>query len=145
MTGYQLRPATHDDYNFLYRLHVAAMQYLVAQVWGWDDARQEQFFVDHFDPSGSRIVVVNGVDAGTVAIEWREDAAFIRGIEILPDYQGCGLGTAVLREVIAEAAARDLPVTLQVLKINHARRLYERLGFAITGETETHYLMRTAS
>ena len=31
---------------------------------------------------------------------------------------------------------------ITVLKVNPARRLYERLGFAIVGETETHYLMR---
>jgi ribosomal protein S18 acetylase RimI-like enzyme len=32
-------------------------------------------------------------------------------------------------------------VTLQVLKVNPARRLYERLGFRVTGETPTHFLM----
>jgi hypothetical protein len=28
-----------------------------------------------------------------------------------------------------------------VLKANLARRLYERLGFVVVGETETHHLM----
>jgi ribosomal protein S18 acetylase RimI-like enzyme len=144
MPAYYLRPATHADHDFLYRLHVAAMRALVTQIWGWDDAWQQQHFDDHFDPSLTRIVVVDGVDAGVVTVEWQADAAFIRGIEILPDYQGRGLGAAVIREAIADAAARGLPVTLQVLKINPARRLYERLGFSITGMTETHYQMRTA-
>ena len=35
-----------------------------------------------------------------------------------------------------------MPVELQVLKVNPARRLYGRLGFQVTGETETHYLMQ---
>lgn len=139
---YTTRQASDADYEFLYRLHVAAMRYLVAQVWGWDDARQEQFFADHFNPGPSRIIVVDGIDAGVIAVEWREDTAFVENIEILPEYQGGGVGGALLRDVIAAATVRGLPVTLQVLKINRARRLYERLGFTITGETTTHFLMR---
>ena len=34
-----------------------------------------------------------------------------------------------------------LPTRLQVLRVNPARHLYERLGFAVVGETPTHYLM----
>lgn len=141
MPKYTLRQATDADYEFLYRLHVAAMKDLVARVWGWDDARQEQFFADHFDPAPSRIIVVDGEDAGVVAVVWGEADAFLASIEILPEYQGRGLGTAIIRHIIAAAEARGLPVRLRVLKINPARRLYERLGFVITGETETHSLM----
>jgi ribosomal protein S18 acetylase RimI-like enzyme len=54
-------------------------------------------------------------------------------------------GTAVMRRVLAEAASRGLPVTLQVLKANEgARRLYERLGFQVTGQVEHHLRMRHA-
>ncbi len=141
MPDYTLRQATDEDYDFLYRLHVAAMRHLVAQVWGWDDARQEQFFADHFDPAPARIVVVGGEDVGVVAVEWGAADAFVANIEILPDYQGCGLGTAIIRSVIVEAVARTLPVRLQVLKSNPARRLYAHLGFVVTGETATHFLM----
>ncbi len=141
MPEYRLRQATDADNDFLYRLHVAAMRDLVAQVWGWDDAWQERFFAAHFDPAHSRIVVVDGRDVGVVAVEWGAADAFLSNIEILPDSQGRGLGAALVTGIIAEADARNLPVRLQVLKINPARRLYERLGFVITGETETHYLM----
>lgn len=136
-----LRQATEADYDFLYRLHVVAMKDLVAQIWGWDDAWQERYFAAHFDAASSRIVVIDGGDAGVVAVVWGEGDAFLANIEVLPEYQGRGLGTALVRHVIAEADARGLPVHLQVLKINPARRLYERLGFVATGETETHDLM----
>jgi len=136
-----LRQAAQTDYDFLYRLHVAAMKDLVAQVWGWDDAWQERYFADHFDPAPSQVVVVDGKDAGVIAVVWGEAEAFLANIEILPEYQGHRLGTALIRHIIAEADARGLPVCLQVLKINPARRLYERLGFVVTGETETHNRM----
>lgn len=45
-------------------------------------------------------------------------------------------------DLLAEAAAAAIPVELQVLKVNPARSLYERLGFAVFDETETHHLMR---
>jgi ribosomal protein S18 acetylase RimI-like enzyme len=141
MPAFDLRQATDNDYDFLYRLHVAAMRYLVAQVWGWEDTWQEQLFADRFDPAPSRIVVVDGNDVGVVAVVRGAADVFLSNIEILPEYQGHGLGAALVRMVIAEADASNLPLRLQVLKINPARRLYERLGFAIAGETETHYLM----
>jgi hypothetical protein len=31
-----------------------------------------------------------------------------------------------------------------VLKVNPARRLYERLGLVVVGETDTHFEMRVA-
>lgn len=142
---YELRPAIHSDRDFLYRLHVAAMRDLVTQVWGWDEAWQVAYFDDHFAPSGSRVIIVHGVDAGVVAVEWRDTEAFIGTIEILPEYQGRGIGAAVIRQIIAEAKARGLPAALQVLKINPARRLYIRLGFVVTGETATHDLMMRAA
>jgi len=144
MLDYRLRQATDADYDFLYRLHVAAMRDLVTHVWGWEDARQERFFADHFDPAHSRIVIVDGMDVGVIAVEWGAADVFLANIEILPEYQRRGLGAALVTQIITEAEACHLPVRLQVIKINPARRLYERLGFVSTGETETHHLMALA-
>jgi hypothetical protein len=44
-----------------------------------------------------------------------------------------------------ESDQTQLPVKLRVLKVNPARRLYERLGFIHKGETPTHYLMERAA
>jgi ribosomal protein S18 acetylase RimI-like enzyme len=45
---------------------------------------------------------------------------------------------------MADARTINLTVMLEVLKINRAAcRLYERLGFVHTGETETHLRMAT--
>ena len=55
------------------------------------------------------------------------------GTVIVPSAQGRGLGTALVRLVLDEAAGRGLPVRLSVLANNPARGLYERLGFQVTG------------
>jgi ribosomal protein S18 acetylase RimI-like enzyme len=139
--AYSLRPATADDFPFLYDLHVAAMKDYVAQTWGWDDAVQQEMFAAGFQPASSQIIVVNGRAVGVLAVECRPTDWFLVNIEIAPAAQGQGLGAAILRDLLATAARDGLPVRLQVLKVNPARRLYARLGFAITGETPTHYLM----
>jgi ribosomal protein S18 acetylase RimI-like enzyme len=140
---YSLRQATAADYDFLYDLHVSAMREHITATYGWDEAFVQNHFRDHFDLTRSQIVVVNGREAGVVAVERRSSEVYLANIEVMPAYQGRGLGTAIIRDILAGAQAAGLPVALQVLKVNPARRLYDRLGFTITGETPTHFLMRT--
>jgi hypothetical protein len=41
-------------------------------VWGsWDETHWERFFRGHFEPSLTRIVVVNGRDVGVLRLEER--------------------------------------------------------------------------
>lgn len=144
--AYSLRPATADDFAFLYDLHVAAMKDYVARTWGWEDGAQKARFRATFDARlvAGQIVVVDGRDVGLLEVERRADQIFIANIAITPAVQGRGLGAAIIRDILAAAARDGLPVRLQVLRVNPARRLYERLGFVATGETATHYLLAAA-
>lgn len=137
--AYTLRPATAGDYAFLYDLHVACLKAYVAATWGWDEAVQRAMFREGFAPERSRIVEVGGRAVGVIAVERRLAEWFVANIAVAPAMQGQGLGAALLRSVLADAAREGLPVRLQVLRVNPARRLYERLGFVIEGETPTHY------
>jgi ribosomal protein S18 acetylase RimI-like enzyme len=138
---YTLRSATDEDYDFLYQLFITTMRSSITQVWGWEEARWAVFFREHFDASRYQIVVVDGQDVGALWVEQRPTEVYLDTIEIAPAWQGRGLGTAILRAVLADARARGLPVTLQVNRASPARRLYERLGFVETGRTATHYMM----
>ncbi len=60
---------------------------------------------------------------------------------VAPEFQKRGIGTQLLEKQLDEARHLNVPVRLQVLRENLARQLYERLGFIVTGKTETHYLM----
>ena len=137
-----LRPATMQDYNFLYDLHRATMKDVIAQTWGWDDARQEQHSRQHFDPALRQIITFRGLDIGVLSVMERETDVLLQVIEIQPECQGQGIGTSVIQSVLRRAHRKAKPVVLQVIKANRARRLYQRLGFVTTGETETHFLMR---
>jgi len=139
---YRLRPATAGDFAFLHALHVATLKAYVTQTWGWDDAAQAARFREGFRPEASQIVMIGEREAGTLAVERCPDAFFIANIAITPEHQGRGLGAAIIGGVLAEAARMGFATRLQVLRVNPARRLYERLGFTIEGETPTHYLLR---
>ena len=137
---YTLRPARDDDFEFLFRLKAVALGPYVAKVWGWNEDEQRQRFARQFDTARYQIVL-REKDIGVVAVEEREHEIYLSNIELLPEYQRKGIGTALIGEVLAQADRKGLPVALQVFKINPARHLYERLGFEITGETATHYQM----
>jgi ribosomal protein S18 acetylase RimI-like enzyme len=139
---YALRPATKDDYEFLYDLKVTCLKDYVAATWGWDEEYQQQRFTSFFDPANIQIIVVNGQDAGQLSVEDMGDELYIAGIYLSPKWQDQGLGTAIIGDLLASAKTLGKQVSLQVLKVNPARQLYERLGFSVFAETDTHFKMR---
>jgi ribosomal protein S18 acetylase RimI-like enzyme len=137
-----LRIASVDDADFLFQLHRIAMQTYVMQTWRvWDEEWQLQHFQQYFDPFACQIIVLNGQDIGVISVGREGTSMFLSNIELLPAYQGRGIGTFLIKALLDEAHQKGVVLTLQVLKVNPARRLYERLGFAISGETATHYQM----
>jgi ribosomal protein S18 acetylase RimI-like enzyme len=56
-------------------------------------------------------------------------------IAVLPAYLGSGIGTQLLKHVLEAAKKRYSAVALSVRATNPAKRLYERMGFVILGET----------
>jgi ribosomal protein S18 acetylase RimI-like enzyme len=137
-----LRATKPEDFDFLYCLHRAAIKDYVAQIWGWDEAWQEERFRQQFNPSAYQIIISQDQDVGMLSVRETPSEIFLSNIEVLPEFQGQGIGSSAIRLVLEDAERRGKPVMLQVLKINPARRLYERLGFWVIGETATHYLMK---
>jgi GNAT superfamily N-acetyltransferase len=77
--------------------------------------------------------------------QWRDgfDAIELCGIQLLPGVQGNGIGTAIIEDLKAQAAAAGIPLDLGVERDNpDARRLYLRLGFAEIGETDQEFRLR---
>lgn len=138
MTTLRLRPATPDDYDFAYRVHYAAMRASVERIYGWDEEHQARYVHEHFNPAEREIIRYNDTDVGVLSVEQRDESLFLALIAILPRYQRRGIGTTLVRRLQQEARECGLTVTLRVLKDNPARALYERLGFVVTRETESH-------
>ncbi|MGF6838253.1 ribosomal protein S18 acetylase RimI-like enzyme [Paraburkholderia youngii] len=91
------------------------------------------------------MICIDGAPAGLLKAHRNDDEWFVAQLQIAPALQGRGIGEQVLRTILRAAAAEALPVSLQVLKGNPAKRLYDRLGFAIVGEDQTQFHMRVAA
>ncbi len=79
-------------------------------------------------------------------MERRIGTLFLANLQILPEEQLNGLGTAIIKTILAQAHDKGIPLSLQVLTVNPALlHLHELLGFVVSEEAETHYFMSTHS
>ena len=137
-----LRPATRADLEPLFAIHERAMRCYVEQTYGpWEHEDQARRWTEGFEAATWQVVEVDGATAGTFVVVEHPDHVFLQLIEIDPTHQGRGIGTALVWMAMAKAETAALPARLQVLKVNPAHGLYERLGFATYGATDTHHLM----
>ncbi|NQY88054.1 MAG: GNAT family N-acetyltransferase [Colwellia sp.] len=79
---------------------------------------------------------------GIVALKGTTKSLHIRQLQILPEFQGQGVGSKVLMVVKKKALQLQLPITLNVLLRNPARGLYLRHGFQIEGKNKLEFHMR---
>jgi ribosomal protein S18 acetylase RimI-like enzyme len=145
MEDVRLRPATTADDDFLYDLHRRTLGDVIEATWGpWDDDVQRQFHRAWFTPETVEIVLVGGQPAGMIqAAPADATTFFVSRIEIAPEVQGRGIGTALLRLVVGRAKEAGASVVeLHVLGLNRARELYERLGFEVVAEEHPKIRMR---
>lgn len=132
------RPAVDADLAFCWRLHLALRAYVEA-TWGWDEDDQRRRFSEWFNCAPLSIVEFAAQPVGMLRVELDTDPVRLLNLAVTPDLQRRGIGTAVIEGVVCQAFPRA--VSLQVLKANPARSLYERLGFEVSGESDTHWLM----
>ncbi len=138
-----LRTARQDDKEFVYQVKRASMREYIEQTWGWDEQFQRQLHDRRFGSQEFQIVSFGGHDVGIMSVALQPDCVFLNQIYILPEHQGQGIGEKCMRTVFERATKSNLPVKLRVLRVNsRAAAFYERLGFTITGETDTHFLMQ---
>ena len=58
---------------------------------------------------------------------------------VKPEYQGKGIGSNILKDIIEKNKERHIKI--QYFKQNSVGKLYQRLGFILVGETKYHYQM----
>ncbi len=142
ITPYKLQKATAEDSDFFYHVKKTVLKGYIEDIWGWDEAFQQQFHQDNYSTANCSIVFVGGVAAGTVEVKEDERIIFISSLYLLPAYQRKGIGTAIIEQCMAKAKARKKRVALEVLKINvQAQKLYTELGFTLTERDETKFYM----
>jgi ribosomal protein S18 acetylase RimI-like enzyme len=139
-----LRPERPEDEAFLLEAYASTRQEEL-DLTGWNAATREAFVKMQFTamrqgyagmfPLGEfSVILLNQRPVGRIVIS-RADVEFrVVDMVVLPAFRGQGVGTFLLRELLAEAAQAGKPVRLHVLKMSRATGLYERLGFLRVGE-----------
>ncbi len=146
-----LRPIEPGDEAFLYRVYASTREAELALV-NWDDTQKETFLRMQFNAQHSHyqsyypdasflIILSDGQPVGRLYVDRWPDQIRVVDIAVLPEYRNAGIGTALLKDLIAEGAMSGKPVTIHVEQYNPALRLYERLGFTRIGERGVYYLM----
>lgn len=108
----------------------------------WDEQFQSSYFDKKWQEQAFRIIELNGRDIGAIWVVSHSNHLRLREIQILPEFQGQGIGTCLIGDLILRARREHLPIRLVVIESNRARVLYERLGFRVTGDaSESHYQM----
>ena len=137
--GLAFRAATVADLPFLAQVYASTRTEELAML-PWTDAQKAafldmQFTAQHLDyrknhPAAAWLVIAHNSEAiGRLYLDRREREHGIIDITFLPGHRGQGYGTALLQDLIDEAAAAGKAVSIHVEKHNPARRLYARLGF----------------
>lgn len=147
-----LRPAGPEDEQFLLEVYASTRAAELAQIpWAPDQLQaflkmqlraRDQAYRMYYAGLDDSVILLNNQPVGRLLVVRGDEEMRLADIALLPARRRAGIGTRLVRELSEEAARRGLPLRLQVEKSNpEARRLYERLGFATTGETDTHYQM----
>jgi GNAT superfamily N-acetyltransferase len=144
---FSLLPAGASDSGFLYSLFESTRGQQFAQIplppaqiqalVRMQFSAQQTGYRDRYPQSQDSIVTMGDRPAGRLWLNETPAEIAIVDIAILPEYQGCGLGTAVLGRIVNDTALAQKAIRLRVDRMNfRAARLYRRLGFEVVSGNE---------
>lgn len=129
----ETRSARSDDLDFLLKLRGLTMRpHFLASGISLSEEEDCARVLDNFE--FARVILHDGAPIGLVKLVRKADPWLLQQLQLLPEFQSRGIGAGVIGTVLAQAHAEGVGVELHVLKQNHARRLYERMGFTVVGE-----------
>jgi ribosomal protein S18 acetylase RimI-like enzyme len=150
--GLTFRPIAESDLPFLARLYASTRVEELAATPLTDAQKaiflESQFQLQHahyrkYYPEADWLVTTRAdEDIGRLYIERWSNQHRIIDIAFLPEHRGKGLGAALMRDLMDEAAACGKDLSIHVEKYNPAMRLYRRLGFVTEEDKGVYDLMR---
>lgn len=134
-----LRPVAPTDAPFLYRVYASTREPEMALVdWTAEQkaaflqmqfAAQDRYYHETLPDVAYQVVLWDGQPAGRLYVgRWPAEIRVV-DIALLPEYRSHGIGSALFRDLMAEAREAGKALRIHVERFNPAQRLYARLGF----------------
>lgn len=150
-----LRNATLDDRRFLLGVYASTRADELARVPWTDDQKQafvemqftaqDRCYREHHPTGSFDVVLVDSRPVGRLYVDrWPLEIRIV-DIALLPEHRNAGVGTSLLRRLMAEAAASSRKLSIHVEVFNPAVRLYTRLGFVPVEDRGVHRLLEWAA
>ena len=107
----------------------------------FDPKRARTRFLSTFTAENTRHIEVAGVRVGFVVVTAKPDHLLLDHFYVHPRNQGAGVGSAVLRQLFAEANDRGTAIRVGALRESDSNRFYMRHGFELVerGEWDNYY------
>jgi GNAT superfamily N-acetyltransferase len=135
------RPATENDYEFAFQAKKAALgPYIVAR-WGWNEEYQRSVHHQRWTEKPWFIIQLGAKLIGTMSVLENPISVRFGEFYLMPEYQGRGLGTMLLSDVLTRCDQANQEVRLEHLKWNPVGSLYKRNGFTVVSENDIHYYL----
>ena len=145
MIAFDFAPVTEADFDALVALRIETMRASLERIGRFDPQRAAECFRLTFRPADTQRIVVDSVDAGCVGF-WAEsiDAASaddcramrVEHFYIDAEFQGRGLGSAVLQRLFDSALDGIEFFRVGALRESGANRFYQRHGFSKVSDDE---------
>lgn len=97
----------------------------------WQSAQQERHFALHY-PQAERLVIESPGAIGRIYVDTTRVEVRLMDVTLFPAHRNRGIGTRLMNELLRYADALQCPASLHVEPFNPARRMYERMGFAVS-------------
>ena len=145
------RPAAAADDQFLLGVYGSTRLEELALT-NWDEAQRDAFVRMQFNaqqahyrqnyPEAEHLIIqLNGERAGRLYVAEIETQIRIVDVTVVAEYRNLGIGTAIIRQLMEEAAQIGKPLTIFVETFNRSYRLFERLGFTKADESGYSHLL----
>ncbi len=137
-----IRVATARDVEFLHHLRDQTMRTYLEQA-GMPVTYDSYEARIQFEFQSAQILEVDNKPVGLFKAVYEPENNHwqIIQIQILPAFQGLGIGSKLITDLIGTAEKSDASIGLSVLDSNPAMELYKRLGFRVIGRKGSELLM----
>ena len=134
------RNVLFNDCEYILKLKELCLKWYIEIIYGWDNniQREKTKYKIEKHKDDMRIIILNNNDVGITTF-YEENGEYVVGlIMVHPDCQGLGIGSKIIKEYISIAKKEKKRIIIKTYKLNPAKMLYERLGFKIYNEDDTH-------